>query len=135
MRGRSGGMNRLVLWLLGAGAGLTALAPATASAHGFSDEFFAVVTSAILVLHTASIAGAILCLRRRRSWPVAGVAVLIAAAASVALWQGFMKLAQLLSEQRVDFVWLLWVWVLAPFALLVLSIAWLVWRRYLKRAA
>jgi len=120
--------------LLGAGAGLAALAPVTAFAHGFSDEFVTVVTSAILVLHTASIAGAILCLRSRRSWLVAGVAVLIAAAGSVALWLGFVKLVRLAAEERVDFEWLFWVWVLAPFALLVLSIAWLVWRRYLKRA-
>jgi hypothetical protein len=134
MRDRCGGMNPIWRRLLGAGAGLAALAPVTAFAHGFSDEFVTVVTSAILVLHTASIAGAILCLRRRRSWPIAGVSVLIAAAASVALWLGFVKLAQLLAGERVDFEWLLWVWLLAPFALLVVSIAWLLWRRYLKRA-
>jgi|SRR6476661_8064332 hypothetical protein len=130
MRDRASGMSRILLRLLGAGTGLTALAPATASAHGVSDEFIAVVTSAILILHTASIAGAILCLRRRRSWPIAGVAVLIAAAASVVLWLGFVKFARLVPEQRMDFVWLLWVWLFAPFVLLVLSVAGLVWRRY-----
>jgi hypothetical protein len=134
MRDRSVGINRVLPRLFGAGASLTTLAPTTASAHGFSDEFVAVVTSAILVLHTAAIAGAILCLRRRRSWPVAGVVVLIAAAASVALWLGFVKLARLAAEERVDLEWLFWVWVLAPFALLVLSVVGLVCRRYLKRA-
>ena len=74
---RSGGLGRILLRSAGAGAALVVLAPATASAHGLPVEFFIVATTVIVVLHTASITGAILCLRSRRSWRVAGVAVLL----------------------------------------------------------
>jgi hypothetical protein len=134
MREHPGAVGRILPRLVGAAVLLVALAPATAFAHGLSGEFFAVVTSAILVLHTAAIAGAILCLRSRRSWSVAGSAVLVAAVASIAWWLGFWQLAKTAATATEAGGWLLWIWLLAPLVLLVLSGAWLVLRHYSQRA-
>ncbi len=134
MHERSGGLGRVLLRSVAAGAALSVLAPTTASAHGLPGEFFVVATSVILVLHTASIAGAILCLRRRRSWLVAGVAVLIAAVAAIVWWLGFLQLFRSAAAARVDWEWLLWTWLLTPVAVLVLSGASLLLRPYLKQA-
>jgi hypothetical protein len=127
-------MGRTSLRLFGAGAGLAALAPATALAHGLSDEFVAAVTTVIVALHTASIAGAIFCLRRHRSWPVAALAVLVGAAAAIAWWFGFLKFAKSPAAATLDWELLFWVWLLAPFAVLVLSGGGLLLRHYTKRA-
>ena len=134
MYGRSGSLGRVALRSFAAGAALAVLTPTTASAHGLPGEFFVVATSVILVLHTASIAGAILCLRRRRSWLVAGVAVLIAAVAAIVWWLGFLQLAKSAAAARADWEWLLWTWILTPFAVFVLSGAVALSRHYLKRA-
>lgn len=134
MRERFGGMGRSLLRLVGAGACLAALAPATALAHGLSDEFVVAVTTAIVVLHTASIAGAIFCLRRRRSWPAAGVALLVGVAAATAWWFGFLRFAKSAMAATMDWERLFWVWFLAPFVVLALSAAGLALRRYSKRA-
>ena len=130
---RSGGLGRISLRLVAAGAGVVVLAPA-AFAHGLSGEFLAVLSSGIVVLHAASIVGAILCLRRRRSWPVAGVALLAGAAAAIAWWFGFLRFAKSATAATMDWERLFWVWFLAPFVVLALSAAGLALRHYSKRA-
>ena len=130
---RSGGFGRMLLRLVAAGTGVVVLGPA-ASAHGLSGEFLVVLSSGTVVLHTASIVGAILCLRRRRSWPLAGVALLVGAAAAIAWWFGFLRFARSATAATMDWERLFWVWFLAPFVVLALSAAGLALRHYSKRA-
>jgi len=108
-----------------------AITPATAFAHG-DLRGLAIIIPTVLFLHTVSLAIALLLLRKRRSWPTRIVAVLVAATISIAWWFGFLQFANNPSTASQD-VWL-WIWFIAPFALLAVSGASALYQRHLRRA-